>query len=596
MSQPLAYWPSETATAVRPSEQFRAKRSQRRSMHRIVAACVLLAIGGTFVLRCLPVVRGDSITSDETTHLTHIFHLLRNGDDLSMWELGAPRLPHLLGGAASYYALRSVGIFTLPPDAGAVAEVVLSGMPRVVVPARLVAVAWGLGLIGLVFWATWRQAGTTTGLIAAAMISLVPEVLAHSSIAGSDMPFTTSAFLALITLSRYVEAPSPGRWATVGLCVGLAWAMRHTGLVLLALVSAVHLVVAIRRQRGHGISAKVEAIVGSILGSLAMATLAFTVLWAGDGLNTISLGEVAGRSVNGIPGLSGHLNVANMPIPTSAVSILKQVRHQNAGHEAYFCGEFRQTGWPTYFPVAFLLKTPTGLLALFAIALATVKLARPTPWTAISLAFFGLLWLMLVRNKVNIGVRYALLTYPLAIPFVAQLFSRARLRDRIWGPLSIVALSWFAWASLGASGRFLSSFNEIGGGPGSGWIYLADSNLDWGQDLQRLTSTVDRLGLRELTVDVSTERRLTIPGVYIQVNPAKALQVPRATPANRRLYDDDGSYIPIYTRYVAVSASRLLGLYSQNDMSWLRTRRLVERVGDSIFLFDMDQPASEPLF
>jgi len=66
-------------------------------------------------------------------------------------------------------------------------------------------------------------------------------------------------------------------------------------------------------------------------------------------------------------------------------------------------------------------------------------------------------------------------------------------------------------------------------------------------------------------------------------------------PPNRRMLDSDGDYLPIYTRYVAVSVSRLLGLYSQNDMSWLRSRKLVERVNDSIFLFDMDTPADRPL-
>ena len=44
-----------------------------------------------------------------------------------------------------------------------------------------------------------------------------------------------------------------------------------------------------------------------------------------------------------------------------------------------------------------------------------------------------------------------------------------------------------------------------------------------------------------------------------------------------------------------MSVSRLLGLYSQNDMSWLRSRKLVARVNDSIFLFDMDTPADGPL-
>ncbi len=181
------------------------------------------------------------------------------------------------------------------------------------------------------------------------------------------------------------------------------------------------------------------------------------------------------------------------------------------------------------------------------------------------------------------------MTYPLVIPFVARMFQGRSLRDRVWTPIAVVAVVWFGIASIGAQGRFLSSFNEIGGGPSQGWKYLADSNLDWGQDFDALGRSLAPLGIREITTDISSERRLNVPGVFAVGNPSKAFQVPDVTPPNRRLYDSDGGYLPIYTRYVAVSASRLLGLYSQNDMSWLRSRKLVSRVGDSIFVFDMDQ-------
>jgi hypothetical protein len=38
----------------------------------------------------------------------------------------------------------------------------------------------------------------------------------------------------------------------------------------------------------------------------------------------------------------------------------------------------------------------------------------------------------------------------------------------------------------------------------------------------------------------------------------------------------------------------MLALYSGYDLRWLWTRRLVKRVNDSIFIFDMDQPAETP--
>jgi len=196
---------------------------------------------------------------------------------------------------------------------------------------------------------------------------------------------------------------------------------------------------------------------------------------------------------------------------------------------------------------------------------------------------------------VNIGVRYALLTFPLAAPWLARLYEGKALRDRVWGPITIAATLWFAAASIGCGSRCLSYFNEIGGGPANGWLYLADSNIDWGQDLDALAATLKRLGIKEVTTDISTERRLVQPGLYVVVNPSRVYQAPAVAPTNRRLYDDDGGYLPVYTRYVAISVSRLLGLYSQNDMTWLWTRKLVTRVNDSIFLFDMDAPADRPL-
>ena len=73
---------------------------------------------------------------------------------------------------------------------------------------------------------------------------------------------------------------------------------------------------------------------------------------------------------------------------------------------------------------------------------------------------------------------------------------------------------------------------------------------------------------------------------------------PTTTPPERRLYYADGSYRPVPTRYVAVSVNSLFGLRmfgdwtaGRDNLRWLWTRRLVERVNDSIFIFDMDRPA-----
>src|SRR5690242_14308225 len=94
-----------------------------RRLAPVGLAVVLVA----FAARGLDVAWQYSITSDETTHLTHCLHFWMTGDDLSMWELGTPRLPHLLNALPSYLALRQARLLPAGADPRAIEKVVLSG-------------------------------------------------------------------------------------------------------------------------------------------------------------------------------------------------------------------------------------------------------------------------------------------------------------------------------------------------------------------------------------------------------------------------------------------------------------------------------------
>jgi hypothetical protein len=572
-----------------------AEPSQSPTRARWVVASGLAVVFALFGARCVGVARSSSITSDESTHLVHGMHFWLTGDDLGMWELGTPRLPHLVDSYASYQALRAAGMVdgATHDVRSEVTQIVLSGIPRALRPARYVAIAWGIALLGAVYWATARRCGVWLGLGTTAIVAFVPEVLAHSALAGSDVPFAVLAVLSLGLMARYMEQPSPGRWCGLALTIGLAWAVRHTAILLILLAGGAHAICALRAPRMRGVGEIAERLCATAWATAGLAVIAFMVLWAGDGFGTVSLAEASASITRmSVPDRLGTVDISSLPVPTSALSLLKQVSHQGRGHEAYFCGEVAQQGWTLYFPVAFLLKTPVGLIGLIVLAAARV---RPNSlWERLCLAFLCVLWVSLVRSKVNIGLRYALLTYPLLAPCVARLFEPRLLRDWIWAPATVAAALWFSIASIAAHPRYLSYFNELAGGPKWGWVYLADSNIDWGQDFDALARTLKRLNINDVTTDVSSERRLIEPGLVAIPNPSRELQPSAETLPNRRLYDSEGGAIPVFTRYVAVSVSRLLGLYSRNDMSWLRTRRIVQRVGDSIFIFDMEQPADRP--
>ncbi|MBM4388139.1 MAG: hypothetical protein FJ088_10405 [Deltaproteobacteria bacterium] len=48
------------------------------------------------------------------------------------------------------------------------------------------------------------------------------------------------------------------------------------------------------------------------------------------------------------------------------------------------------------------------------------------------------------------------------------------------------------FASINAYPFHMSYFNEIAGGKENGWKYLADSNIDWGQDIYFLAEDIEK--------------------------------------------------------------------------------------------------------
>ena len=64
------------------------------------------------------------------------------------------------------------------------------------------------------------------------------------------------------------------------------------------------------------------------------------------------------------------------------------------------------------------------------------------------------------------------------------------------GGAALILLAWHAAESLAIRPDYLAWLNELAGGPSQGYKHLADSSLDWGQDLPALKDWLDREGLQ----------------------------------------------------------------------------------------------------
>ncbi|MGH8058545.1 MAG: hypothetical protein ACREOH_15115, partial [Candidatus Entotheonellia bacterium] len=173
--------------------------------------------------------------------------------------------------------------------------------------------------------------------------------------------------------------------------------------------------------------------------------------------------------------------------------------HNQRGNLNFFWGHVAKTGWPEYFPVAFLLKTqiPLMLLLIFAPLIRQGK-AVFQGWMLLLAA--AVYMLATIGSSINIGVRHLLPIYPLLIIWASQAVRWPLQRHTV----SLVKASligtlalWYGISTLAIHPHYLAYFNELIGGPQHGYRYLSDSNVDWGQDFKRLHSYLQEAGIED---------------------------------------------------------------------------------------------------
>jgi len=226
--------------------------------------------------------------------------------------------------------------------------------------------------------------------------------------------------------------------------------------------------------------------------------------------------------------------------------LLMVFQRTTGGNTTYFLGDVSSTAWPHYFPTVFALKVPVALLVFILISLGVAVsglwiarkrwgFSRILEWGREN--FVELSWLLFVIyywglsivGNLNIGVRHVLPTLPFIYLLIVwqvqkwlkpqgrKAISRATLRVLIFSAL----LLWYGFVSVFTFPHYLSYFNELAGGPAEGYKYVADSNLDWGQDLKRLATFVRENGIDSIRVDYfgGDSPAYRLGGTYLPLNP-----------------------------------------------------------------------------
>ncbi|MFD5341108.1 ArnT family glycosyltransferase [Streptomyces hawaiiensis] len=350
---------------------------------------------------------------------------------------------------------------------------------RLMLWARLPVIALTLSF-GLVVFAFARElAGHVAGLAALALYCFSPDVIAHGSLATLDVPAAGFALTSAWLLWRARRRPRlyvPLAGAALGAALATKMSTLPAVPVLMALAA-----VSVWQASGDSRRRAVAA-----AGGVALAAVA--VVWVTYLMVDPRLRWTPEQHVPVVRGLRGLL-VGMMPFPEAYRDGMRvQFGLENRPWQGFLFGRLYDGSLWYYLPAALLVKTPLGMLALWAGgAAAMVAVRRLRPAAPYVLAAPLVLLAAAMQLARDFGTRYAVFL-PLFLAVAAGCLLLVRRR---WASVAVgVLVAFAAVSSARACPWYLPYSNEAFGGPGRTREWLHDSNVDWGQDLGRLA---DRL-------------------------------------------------------------------------------------------------------
>jgi hypothetical protein len=286
-----------------------------------------------------------------------------------------------------------------------------------------------------------------------------------------------------------------------------------------------------------------------------------------------AVARAVGKDTTAFTAIRAVLSEVHFPLFVRGMifGLTKLSHHNEIGHWSYLLGEVRHGGWWYYYLVTLFFKTPIPFLLLglaasiFAIRRSIDKrnwrLAVPIVCVVAIVLFTS------TFSRINSGVRHLLVVYP----FIA--IAAGGLIDGLWSRRRRVALAgaallvgWLAAGSIAVHPDYLAAFNLLAGNRPE--RILIDSDLDWGQDLNRLGRAV-------------AERNIDRIAVAYYGTADVGRHVPQAVV----LQDGDA-----VTGWVAASRSLLA---TNPALRWLADRKPVARIGRSINLYYIEPKPSD---
>ena len=358
---------------------------------------------------------------------------------------------------------------------------------RIMLAARLPMIVLTL-LFALVVFAFARDlVGPRAALIALALYTFSPDLIAHGSLATLDVPAAGVVLTSVWLLWRARRRP----WLYLplaGLALGAALATRMSTLPAVPVLLGLAVLSVWRPGSDWRAGRTWRRLAVGVAAAVGVGALAVAVVWASYLAVDPHLRWVAPANLPQIGGKKGFL-LHFMPFPQAYLDGMRiQFQLENKVFGGFLFGHAYWGSRWYYLPAALLVKMPLGMLALWAAGglalLFAPRVRAAAPYVLVPAA---VLLITAMTGSRDYGTRYVVIL-PMLLAVAAATVVTLRWR---WVPATAAALVLFvAVSSLRTFPYYLPYSNEAFGGPDKTYLRLHDANVDWGQDLGRLA---DRL-------------------------------------------------------------------------------------------------------
>jgi 4-amino-4-deoxy-L-arabinose transferase-like glycosyltransferase len=449
-----------------------------------------LCLIGIASLRIVATYDALSITADEPIHFVsgleyvahHTYTLNTDHPPLSrmMQALG----PFFLGAR-------------LPsqPDTGwsPLGQIALTGHPeRTIFLMRLGNLPFFLLACAVVSGWSWHAFGKAIAVVALALFTLLPDVLANAGLATPDTALAANMSAAFLAAVLWAQKPTWLRAIFMGLFTALACLSRFTALGYIPCSLAFALVCYLAVQ-WPGWRKLRNLAVERIATFGVAAVIVPVVIWAGY---WFSVGSFHSHRFE---------RTFHILAPEFFTGIQQELNHNNyLGHAAFLLGHFSWQGWWYYFPVALAVKTPIAFLALAALGIYPCIKERTRPHYLLPVAFSLAILLPATRSHIDIGIRHIEPIW-ISLAIIAAIGLRQLLRWARGGVAATLTggalIVWMAISVAPHHPDYLAYFNGFAGDEPE--RILVDSNYDWGQDLKLLAKRLSALGVQNVSLAIS---------------------------------------------------------------------------------------------